>query len=143
MEGYLTAERRGIACLLKEYQDVVMRHIKHRRRQVSCAAGAMLTTGEDVDLDNRYEQMRMSPLLIEATQHLTYEGMCSPNAIGTNFAVLSRLICVAMLLWCRRLPQPERTDMLSFLPIRNFWGLRVHIWRPQGRLQRARLLKRA
>ena len=84
MEGYLIAERRGLACLLKEYQDVVMRHIKHRRRQELCAEGSMVTTGEDVDLEIRYEQMRMSPLLIDATQNMTYQGMCSPNAAGEN-----------------------------------------------------------
>ena len=64
---------------------MVMRHIKHWQRQASCAAGSMVTTGEDVDLEVRYEQMRMSPLLIDATQHMTYEGMCSPSAAGKNF----------------------------------------------------------
>ena len=85
LEGYSIAERRGLAYLLKEYQHVVMRHIKHRQRQASCAAGAMVTTGEDVDLEVRYEQMRMSPLLTEATQHMTFQGMCSPSAAGKRF----------------------------------------------------------
>ena len=69
LEGYSIAERRGLAYLLKEYQNVVMQHIKHRQRQASCAAGTMVRTGEDVDLEVLYEQMRMSPLLIDATQH--------------------------------------------------------------------------
>ena len=84
LEGYLIAERRGLACLLREYQDVVMRHIKHRRRQESCGQGSMLTTGEDADLEIRYEQMRVSPLLIDATQRMTYEGMRSPSPAGKN-----------------------------------------------------------
>ncbi len=49
----------------------------------------MVTTGEDIDLENRYEQMRLSPLLLEATQAMTYQGMCSANEGGKNFEWLS------------------------------------------------------
>ena len=85
LEGYQIAERRGLAFLAKEYQQLFMRHLKHRRRQEASAAGEMLTTGDDVDLEARYEQMRLSPLLIDATQKLTYQGMCSLSAAGKQF----------------------------------------------------------
>ena len=85
LEGYEIAERRGLACLLKEYQHIVMRHMKQQRRQELCATGAMVTTGEDVDLEVRYEQMRISPLLLHAAQNMTYEGMCSLSDDGRRF----------------------------------------------------------
>ena len=85
LEGYRIAEQRGLQFLVKEYQHIVMRHIKHRRRQELCAEGSMVTTGEDVDLEIRYEPMRMSPLLLDATQNMTYQGMCSPSNEGNIF----------------------------------------------------------
>ena len=45
----------------------------------------MVTTGEDVDLESRYEELRMSPLLIAATQTMTYQAMSSPNDAGKKF----------------------------------------------------------
>ena len=92
LEGYQTAERRGLAFLLKDYQRVLMQHYKHKTRQRQCADASLVTTGEDVDLEIRYEHMRLSPLLTDAAKTMTYQGMCAPSANGEKSTKYSHTI---------------------------------------------------
>ena len=85
LEGYNIAERRGLACLHKEYQHIVMRHMKLQQRRALCDKKGMPRTGEDADFEVRYEQMPISPLLLHAAQNMTYEGMCSLSDDGRRF----------------------------------------------------------
>ena len=59
-----------------------MQHYKQKTRQRQCAEASLVTTGEDVDLETRYEQMRLSPLLTDAAKTMSYQGMCAPSGNG-------------------------------------------------------------
>ena len=82
LSGYEIAERRGLAFLVREYQQVLMRKFKEIKRESLVSRGSVPSTGEDVDLECRYEAMPLSPLLLSVTSGVSYAILCANSQKG-------------------------------------------------------------
>ena len=85
LNGYKIAERRGLALLVREYQQVLMRKFKENAREKLVSSGSVPTTGEDVDLECRYEAMPLSPILLQTVSGLSYATLFANTEAGTKF----------------------------------------------------------
>ena len=82
LAGYKVAERRGLAFLVREYQQVLMRKFKENARERLVSSGSLPTTGDDVDLECRYEAMPLSPILLSAISGLSYASLFANSEAG-------------------------------------------------------------
>ena len=82
LSGYEIAERRGLAFLVREYQQVLMRKFKETKRESMVSSESVPSTGEDVDLECRYEAMPLSPLLLSNTSGIAYATLCANSQKG-------------------------------------------------------------
>ena len=62
--GLHVAFRRGLRALLSDYSSALSRFAKHQARQVAVQTGIVGASGEDEDLDSRFEALPLSPLLL-------------------------------------------------------------------------------
>ena len=69
--GLQLAQARGLALLIHDYQQQLLRREKELRRNQAAEGGP---TGEDVDLKQRLEQLPLSPLLLQRT-HVTLKSL--------------------------------------------------------------------
>ena len=87
LEGNIIAERRGLGLLVREYQNVLLRRFKEHSRTRLVLSGSLPTTGEDVDLEQRYEAMPLSPLFLKAAEGKTYSELHATSPGGKQFRV--------------------------------------------------------
>ena len=82
LDGYVAAERRGLAFFVREYQQALLRKFKENAREQLVRSGSVPSTGEDVDLECRYEAMPLSPILLSAACGLSYASLYASSQAG-------------------------------------------------------------
>ena len=109
LAGYEVAERRGLAFLVREYQQVLLRKFKENARERLVSSGSVPSTGEDVDLECRYEAMPLSPVLLAVVSGLSYASLFASSEAGKQTRrVVSCRVASRLVVSCRVLvPQVD------------------------------------
>ena len=123
LAGYEVAERRGVAFLVREYQQVLLRKFKENARERLVNSGSVPSTGEDVDLECRYEAMPLSPILLSAVSGLSYASLFASSEAGQQtrrvvswHVVSPRVLSRRVVYWC---PQVDFDVWPSTIRIRD------------------------
>ena len=94
LDGLQAAERRGLALLVAEYQELLLKYFKEQARARQVDRGEALPAGADADLEYRYERLPLSPILVGPDGCLEGKSMKALAGATEDAAALRQILLI-------------------------------------------------